>query len=259
MDRRLLAFPAAATVCWAQQTAPAADEAKQALIGRVQTYYQLMVDEKYRQAEALIAEESKDDYYNGKKPKIKGFDLMSVALNDDQVTAKVTIKAKVLMLMPGAGAQIFEIPSPTYWKLENGQWCWYVPEEVKRMSPFGKMQTGEKAGAGSDADSMKGRAPEFRALVGQVRIDKTAVEFTAEAPEQKVVIENGLPGPLNLRLDPHAETIKGLSVTVDKLNLGSGEKATVSMRWDGSGKISDVVEIAAFPVNRPFDITVKSK
>src|ERR1700712_4132412 len=80
MDRRLLMIPAAATVCWAQQASPAADEAKQALIGRVQTYYQLMMDKKYRQAEVMVAEESKEDYYNGKKPGIWGFDFSGVGL-----------------------------------------------------------------------------------------------------------------------------------------------------------------------------------
>jgi hypothetical protein len=257
MNKRLLFFPAAATVCWAQQAAPAADEAKQALIGRVQDYYRLMVDKKYRQAEAMVADESKEDYYNGKKPDIRGFDVMSVALGEGQTTATVTIKAKVRMLMPGAGAQIFDMPSPTYWKLENGQWCWYVPEEVKRSTPFGKLNTAEGAGETRTLNE-KGKAPEFNALLGQVTIDKTAVSLSAEAPEQTIVIENGLPGPLTLRVDPHADVIKGLKVTVDKLNLGSGEKGTVVLHWDGTGKISDVVEIAAFPINRVFDITVKA-
>jgi len=63
----------------AQQTSPAADEAKQALIGRVQEYYKLLQDKKFRQAEKrLVAEESKEDYYAGKKPDIKGFDIARV-------------------------------------------------------------------------------------------------------------------------------------------------------------------------------------
>jgi len=257
MDRRLLLFPTAAVV-WAQQTPPAAEEAKQALISRVNQYYQLMQDKKYRQAEAFVADESKDDYYNGKKPDIKAFEITRVAMGDQDKTAVVTVKTKFVVLMMGVGAQIFDMPTPTYWKLENGQWSWYLPEEVKHATPFGKMNTNQEAGAKSELDG-KGKAPEFGALVNQVTIDKTTVNLTAETPDDTVVIQNGLPGPLTLRLDPHAEQIKGLSVVVDKLTLDSGEKAIIQLHWKGEGPISDLVEIVAFPINRPFDISVRAK
>jgi hypothetical protein len=256
MDRRLLLFPTAAVV-WAQQTPPAAEEAKQALISRVNQYYQLMQDKKYRQAEAFVAEESKDDYYDGKKPDIKGFEVTRVEM-EDQTTATVTVKMKLVVLMMGVGAQIFDMPTPTHWKLENGQWNWYIPDEAKHGTPFGKMSTNQDSGGKADLDG-KGRAPEFGALVNQVTIDKTAVNLTADAPDDTVVIQNGLPGPLNLRLDPHAEHIQGLSVTVDKLTLEPGEKAAMRLHWNGAGKISDLVEIVAFPINRPYDISVTAK
>jgi hypothetical protein len=257
MDRRLLFFPAAAVV-WAQQTPPAAEEAKRALVSRVQQYYQLMLDKKYRQAEAMIAEDSKEDYYNGKKPDIRGFEITRVEMGENNTTAVVTVKAKVLLLMMGVGAQIFDIPTPTHWKIENDQWCWYIPEEAKNNTPFGKMNTGQQ-GEKKDLLDGKGKAPEFRALVNQVTIDKTSVYLTAEKPDETVVIQNGLPGLLTLRVDPHVQQIAGLSVTIDKLTLDSGAKATVRLHWDGKALISDVVEIAAFPINRPFDITVKAK
>ena len=200
----------------------AAEESKQALIGRVQQYYQMMVDKKYRKAEAFVADDTKEDYYCGKKPDIKGFDIMTVNLGDSGNTATVIIKAKVLMLMMGAGAQIFEMASPTNWKIENGLWCLYLPEEVRNGTPFGKMQKTEAAGVAAEGGE-KGRAPEFGAMVGQVTINKTSLELTAEMPDQAVVIDNALPGPLTLRVDPHVENIKGLTVKVDKLNLGRGE------------------------------------
>ena len=47
MDIRLL-FPAVAATAWAQQTSPAAAKAEQALRERVQRFYQLQQDKKYR-------------------------------------------------------------------------------------------------------------------------------------------------------------------------------------------------------------------
>src|SRR4051812_48984270 len=122
MDRRFL-FPALAATAWAQQAPQPAQAATEALRDRVQQYYQLMEDKKYRQAEGMVAEESKEDYYVGRKPDLKGFEVMSLDLTDEH-TAKVTVRAKIMMLMPGAGAQIFDMPSPTYWKIEQGVWCW---------------------------------------------------------------------------------------------------------------------------------------
>ena len=260
MDRRLLFFPAAATVCWAQPQAGsvAAEESKQALIGRVQQYYQMMVDKKYRQAEAFVADDTKEDYYGGKKPDIKGFDIMTVTVGQNGSTATVIIKAKVVTLMMGAGAQIFEMASPTNWKIENGLWCLYLPEEVRNGTPFGKMKNGSSASGLADFMNGKGRAPEVAALMGQVSIDKTAVGLTRAKPEQSAIIQNGLPGPLDLRLDPHVATIKGLTVTVDKVHLESGQKATVVVRWNGVGRISDVVGITASPINRSLDIEVRA-
>jgi hypothetical protein len=254
MDRRLL-FPAAAATVWAQQVSPAAAEAEKALRDRVQQYYQLQVEKKFRQAEAMVAEDSKEDYYNGKKPNIRGFSIDRVEFQDNGTTATVTIKAKVLVLMPGAGAQVFEMPSPTHWKLENGLWCWYIPPEAKVTTPFGKLQIAE--GSAGQTPDPKGKAPDLAALVGQVSINRTSVDFGAGRDEQSVTITNGLPGPLDLRVDPHAEQIRGLSVAIDKTHLESGEKATLHFRMTGNAKIADVVEVTAFPINRAFDIQVK--
>jgi hypothetical protein len=262
MDRRLL-FPAVAVTAWAQQASPAAAEAEKALRDRVQQFYQLQVDKKYRQAEGMVADDTKDDYYVGKKPNIQGFTIDRVELSDDNTKAKVSIKAKVLVLMPGAGAQVFEMPTPTTWKVENGEWRWYISAEAKVTTPFGKINT---AGDTKTSElNTKGQAPggimnpDLGALQGKATIDRAEVILTADSPSQVVTITNELPGPLDLRVDPHAGMIKGLTVEVDKTHLEAGEKARVLLRLTGTNRISDVVEIAAFPLNRPFDIKVTSK
>ena len=79
MDRRLL-FPAIAATAWAQQPSQPSTEA---LRDRVQQYYQMMVDKKYRQAEAMVAMESKEDYYNGKK--IKHYKVCRLKVFFDQL------------------------------------------------------------------------------------------------------------------------------------------------------------------------------
>jgi len=261
LARFLIPFLAAAA--WAQQQpAPPPSDAEAALRARVEQFYQLQVEKKYRQAEAMVADDTKDDYYNGRKPDIKGFTVGTIEMGNDNTHAKVAMKVKSLLLIPGAGAQVMEMAPPTYWKLENGRWCWYIPAELKSGTPFGSMHTGDNTPHSLD---MKGQAPggiehpDVGALQGRITIDKTLVELSADAPDSVVTISNGLPGGVDLRLDPHAETIKGLTVKVDKIHLEQGEKTTVHLHFSGKEKIADVVEIAAFPVNLPLDITVRTK
>ena len=260
MDRRLL-FPVIAITAWAQQQP--AQPAAEALRDRVRQYYQLMVEKKYRQAEAMVAEESKDDYYAGQKPEIKAFEITMLDLQTE-TTAKVTIRIKVLVLMPGAGAQIFDVPSATYWKLENGAWNWYIPAETKGLTPFGKMQPNSAAGTGTGMD-MKGAAPgsltspDFAALLNQVHIDKSSITLTAQVPVQLVTIENGLPGPITLALDPHVKTLTGLTVEVEPAAVAAGAKAVIRIRRTGNKKFSDVVVVNAEPFHRSFEIMVRSE
>jgi hypothetical protein len=259
MDRRLL-FPAVAITAWAQQTSPQAAEAEKALRDRVQKFYQLQQDKKYREAEAMVAEDTKDLYYNGKKPDIRGFSIDKVELTDGNTKAKVTIRVKVLVLMYGAGAQIFDMPTPITWKLENGEWRWYVSEEARTMTPFGKMNLGDKGATDTKGEAPGGiEHPDLNALLNQLSIDRTSIELTADAASQTATITNGLPGPLDLVVDPHVKAIKGLKVKVDKLHLDAGEKAFVNFQREGLVPISDVVDITAAPLNKVFSIVVTAK
>jgi hypothetical protein len=241
---------------WAQQPAQPTAEA---LRDRVQQYYQLMVDKKYRQAEAMVADDSKEDYYAGKKPDLKSFDIMNIDLQTAN-TAKVTIRAKVLLLMPGAGAQLFDMPTPTYWKLENGAWCWYIPEEIKNATPFGKVQTNQNAGTGLD---MKGAAPggietpDIGALVGKISIDRLSVTLSAGKPEGVVTITNSLPGPIEVALDSHVNTISGIKVDVQPLHVEGGATAKVRIRRTGNVRKVDTVAVVAEPFHRVFSIEVR--
>jgi hypothetical protein len=263
MDRRFL-FPAVAATAWAQQTSPAAAEAEKALRERVQQFYQLQQDKKYRQAEAFVADDTKDDYYAAKKPNIQGFTIDRIELLDGNTRAKVTIKAKVLVLMMGAGAQIFEMPTPTTWKIENGQWCWYISEEARNATPFGPMKHAADA-PGAPALDTKGQAPggpehpDLGALQGQISIDTTSVDLTRHKRDQQVTIKNGLPGPIDLEVGPHAGMIHGLSVKVDRTHLETGESAVIQFHLYGEKKLADVVEVVATPLNRVFDIQVTAK
>jgi hypothetical protein len=232
----------------------------------VQQFYQLQVDKKYRQAEAMVADDTKDEYYASKKPDIKGFSINNVELSPDLKTAKVTIKAKVVALIPGAGAQTFDFPTPTEWKLEDGEWRWYISQEARVATPFGNLHTssGSESKSSSSLDT-KGAAPggidnpNFGALQNQISVSKTSITLGRRNRDDSVSIRNGLPGAIDLRLDPHVGTIKGLDVKLDKTHLAPGETAVVQLHLSGDKKLTDTVDILAQPLNRTLSIEVTAQ
>src|SRR5580658_10741256 len=74
-----------------------------ALRSRVQEFYQLQVDRKYRQAEQLVAADTKDFYYGSQKPDLKAFSIKSIKYAPDFESASVTVSLRRVILFPGAG------------------------------------------------------------------------------------------------------------------------------------------------------------
>lgn len=254
-DRRFL-FPVVAATAWAQQPAPAVDEAEAALRARVEQFYQLQVDKKFRQAEALVAEESKDDYYNRPKPDIKGFSIQEIHLSDNNTRARVTLKGKlVIKIAPQLGPQAFEMLMTASWKMENGQWCWFLDPEVISQTPFGKIKIQPNNAPTDPAD----RPPvkiDVATLMNQVTLDSTSVILSASNPIQTITVSNNLPGEVNLELkNPQLE---GVSIEVERSTLKAGEKSAIRFRRTSEAKSSGLVRIVASPLNKVFDIRVRS-
>src|SRR5947209_3247335 len=84
--KRYMVFPALAATVWAQQAGQS--EAEKALRAQVDRFYQLMLDKKYREAEKLVADQSKDDYYNGSKPEFESVKVLKVEVLPDRLHAR---------------------------------------------------------------------------------------------------------------------------------------------------------------------------
>src|SRR6185312_2877447 len=139
MDRRLL-FPAIAMTAVAQTTSPANAAAEKALRARAQQFYQLELKKNFRQAEELVADDSRDYFYNSGKPSFQDVKVGNIDFTDNGRKAVVHITVKTQLMAPGIGAQVFEAPATSTWKLEKGQWRWYFVQDAALLTPFGKMK-----------------------------------------------------------------------------------------------------------------------
>ncbi len=255
MDRILLLSVLAATAFAQQQPAPGAKEAEAALRARAEQFFQLQVERKYRQAEALVADDTKDTYYNGDKFNIKNFTIEKIDLLDGNTRAKVMIKAKVTLITPTAPPMDFDAPSTTLWKVENGKWVWYVDKVAALKTPFGVLKPGTTGGTGTPASlSGFGKVPDLATLRTLVKVDRKSVELKADGPVESVNVTNDLPGGIELQLRP--DRVPGLSAELAKKELKAGEKTVIYLRASAGGKGDGLVRLLVAPIQAEVDIHV---
>jgi hypothetical protein len=221
-----------ATVAFAQNGAdpfnkPPADVDK-ALRERVNEFYQDHVTGQFRKAEDLVAEDTKDFFYNGNKPRYIGCEISRIDYSENFTRARATVLCEQNVVMPGFGG-VFKLPSLSTWKVENGKWCWYVDLNGMRDTPFGPMKMSLPPGEGKPAAEIalppgtSLASPDF--ALGKVRADKNSLALKAGASGQ-LTLSNTAPGVMTIAC---AKT-QGFEVTPGRVELKAGEKATVTVK-----------------------------
>jgi hypothetical protein len=250
---RALAFLVCAACSFAQAPAdlfnkPPAD-VDHALRARISEFYQDHVEGKFRQADALVAEDTKDFYFASNKPKYLGFEIQRIDYSEGFTRAKAIILCEQYVMMPGFANKPLKVPTPSTWKLVDGQWYWYVDQTAVRQSPFGLMTPGPGGPSGLPAVP-DGKAMAF--IYTQVKADKSVVSLKPGGEEQ-VTLTNSAQGPLTLAL---TGTLPGVNVKLDHMNIGAGEKAIVALRA-GTGAKPGVLSLRVEQTNQVIPIQVK--
>jgi hypothetical protein len=182
-----------------------------------------MVDNKYRQAEDLVAEDSKDVYYNSNKPKYLSFDLKSIEYSDDFTRATASVSCETQIVIPGFAGRAIRIPVTSRWKLVNGEWFYFVDPDDVRRTPFGVVNPG----TGSGAPGAPPVIPSDTAFaLGKVKADKTVVALKP-GHSAEVTLNNTAQGQMSISLTGRVQNV---DVKLDRVNLNVGEKAVLSLQ-----------------------------
>jgi hypothetical protein len=254
---RIALFAAFAAALFAQKPAnppakpPAAVD--QALRARITEFYQYHVTEEYRKAENLVADDSKDFFYAHNKPHYLNFEIRTIEYSDHFTKAKVSALCEQYFHGVGFEGRPLKAPSTSTWKLVKGKWFWYLdPEELTR-GPFGKMgNAGSKAG-GAASKEPPAIPTSYGFVLGQVKLDRTSVVLKPNET-QELTVTNNAPGTMTLVM---SEILPGITVTMDKAILKSGEKAVLTLKADDnphsgtmSFRVDPMGEIVAWEVKR---------
>jgi hypothetical protein len=197
-----------------------------ALRERVTEFFQDHVTGQFRNAEELVAEDTKDFFYNGNKPSYISFEISRIDYSENFTRAKATVLCEQNVVMPGFGA-VLKIPTPSTWKLENGKWYWYIDQDALRNTPFGRT----KAAAPADGKEPPSPLPPGTSLtspdiaLNKIRMDKDSLTLKAGESGQ-ITLSNTALGPMTVT----CVKTPGFEATPDLVALKAGEKATVTVK-----------------------------
>jgi hypothetical protein len=230
---RLALFAILGAVAFAQTEAQPAEKPpaglEQTVLTRVNEFYSLMVKHQYRQAEAYIAEDTKDYYYAGSKPDIRSFEVQKAEFSDSFTHAKVFTRCTEPVVVAGFPPGNMTVTVPTLWRLEDGNWYLYEdPDKITNPSGLRtKIQSSIDAAAANPAappiPKDLPKDPSF--ALGKVTVERQEIKLSAGGTE-KITIANESPGPITLE---YGYPLAGIEAKLDRSELGRGEKAVLTL------------------------------
>jgi hypothetical protein len=265
-------FPAAlilTSIALFGQSAP--PEVDQALRARVDEFFSYHVSGKFMKALPLVAEDTKEYYFAAQKNLYVSYEVGKVEYSDNftQATVTVTGKRKVRP-RPEFPEIVVDHVMPTTWKLENGQWVWYVNTVVKCPTPMscgsdGKPKAEAQQANANNVSKMPDVSPsaidqQAQKIRGQSRVDKPAIAMASKmATTEHVVFHNGQPGYVRVFLDQGTE-VEGLTATLDKTDVKAYEDVTITLEYKPGSTpppLAVTMKLLVQPLGQTFPITVK--
>jgi hypothetical protein len=196
-----------------------------ALRARIAGFYQAHVDKKFRQADQYVAEDTKDFYYEANKPTYISFKIDKIMYSDHFTKAKAIVTCKMHVIV-GFIDQIAMVPTPSTWKVETGQWYWYVDQKAGRDTPFGHWSP--KGTSTGTLPSMAG-APDVQTVMRSVQADKKSVKLSAtESSSEQVTLST----KMAVSLEVESPKLSGLEATLDRTSLKAGEQAKLTIHFE---------------------------
>ena len=222
-------------------------EVDKALRARVQEFYQDFVDAKFRKADSLVAEDSKDYFFAMEKLPFKGFDgPKSIVYSADFQKADVIMTVDTELRSPRLGTMHIRPDHASTWKVVDGQWYWYHVKPTFIDTPFGRRilpkdydeNSSESmhalvSGGGAKPPGFHMVTPEE--LAAQIKVDKQSIMLSSfQDSTESVTVSNSLPGPVTVEV--RCPAMMGLTIEPMKKDLKSGESVTIVFRYSPSTK-----------------------
>lgn len=204
----------------------------EALRARILEFYNLEQAGRFRQAESLVCEDSRDRYYDMEKQRWTSVELIQTLYEEGFTRARATMALGTTM-PTFSGPIPVKAPLTSLWHFENGAWCRYIPEPSKDgvPSPFGIMRP--SAGPSSAPTPFGAGVPvppsSPQELASMVKLSRAAVSLPVAGGTETVEILNGMPGRVDVRMA--CPSVAGLQCKLSSEALSKGGKATLTLTY----------------------------
>lgn len=238
-----------------EQAPPAVEKA---LRDRIAIFMAAHISGKFRNAEEVIHDDSKDIYYDSVKSKFISYEIVRINYAENFTKATVVTAVEMDWYTTRLGKLRVKPPLTTTWKLDNGEWWWYAVPQKEWKTPFGTMSPGQDSKPGIPVAPVNTVA-DANALYQQIQVSKTDIPLSSwQAGEDSAEIVNKTLGEITLKLNP-VTLPPELTVELSKEILASGETAKVIFKHspaDRTVKQTRTVSVSVSPTNQVFTFNV---
>jgi hypothetical protein len=231
-------FLATCSLGFSQESSDLFDKAPppidEALRARVDTFYQAHVSGKFREAFALVAEDSQDAFFAAPKAQFKKCETVRINWSEQFTKAKVVESCDGEFRFHGQTAPVKRAMSSD-WKLVDGQWYWCFVKPDMRQTPFSP--TGLAPITNVAPAASPGKLPSSdevntlaAGILQRVKVDKTTIKLRSdESSKDELHVRNEMPGAISFTVGQVA--IPGLKITPAKTELQANEETTVVFEY----------------------------
>jgi len=204
-----------------------------ALRARVDKFYQAHVSGKFKEAFALVAEDSQDAFLAAGKAQFKKCETVRINWSDEFTKAKVVETCDGEFRFHGQTVPV-KRPMASDWKLVDGEWYWCYVKPDMRPTPFSPTgfapvtePTADNPGKLPSTDEVNAMAA---GILQRVKVDKTTIQLRSdESSRDELHIRNEMPGAITFEVGQVA--LAGLKITAGKTELQANEETTVVFEY----------------------------
>jgi hypothetical protein len=230
-------FLATCSLGFSQESSDLFDKAPppidEALRARVDTFYQAHVSGKFREAFALVAEDSQDAFFAAPKAQFKKCETVRINWSEQFTKAKVVESCDGEFRFHGQTAPVKRAMSSD-WKLVDGQWYWCFVKPDMRQTPFSPTGLAPITSAPAASPGKLPSSDEVNTLAAgilqRVKVDKTTIKLRSdESSKDELHVRNEMPGAISFTVGQVA--IPGLKITPAKTELQANEETTIVFEY----------------------------
>ena len=235
----------------------APDAVKESLSTRVNAFYDLFRAGKFRDAEAIVSEPSRDLFYGAKKNRIISYQIESMEFADDFKFAKALVTCKTII--PMMGSEPFDVPLSSEWRWQDSDWFMHFQQREATteafQSPFGPMTY--KDTPNTPGHTPMPPRPTLDSLRDMVRADRNELRMSgSQTGERSISVHSQAAGPLTLSVNGRLPP--GLEVeTPEAIESGSyGDVRFVFTPGERSISGRYQIELMVLPINQILKIFI---